>query len=62
MTENNKNIAEYGHFKRNISPEAYARIRDMEFESDEMPLEKFLEACDLLDIDIDYEYVCRSYY
>ncbi len=61
MTEKNRNIAEYGHFKRNIDPEVYKKIRDMEFESEEMPLEKFLEICELLEIDIDYEYVCNNY-
>lgn len=61
MTEKNKNIAVYDHFKRNIDPKVYAKIRDMEFESEEMPLEKFLEICELLEIDVDYEYVCKNY-
>ena len=61
MTDKKKNIAEYGHFKRNIDSSIYNKIRDMEFESEEMPLEKFLEACELLEIDIDYEYVCKNY-
>lgn len=33
----------------------------MDFECDSMPLENFLEICELLDIDIDYEYVCKNY-
>lgn len=61
MTENNKNIAEYGHFNRNIDPEIRDKIRNMDFECDSMSLKAFLEISELLDIEIDYEYVCKNY-
>ena len=61
MTKKNKNIAEYGHFKRTITPQIYKKIQNMDFNPDSIPLETFLEISKLLDIDIDYEYVCKNY-
>ena len=61
MTKNKQNIAEYGHFKRNIDPKICDKIRNMDFDCDSMPLETFLEISKLLNIDIDYEYVCENY-
>lgn len=54
MTKNNKNIVEYGHFKKIYDSKIIEEIRKIDLDYDKFPSPEYKKICELLEIPNDY--------